>query len=673
MPPPTSSTLPGYTPIRDILDSKVQNYSFVNVVGVVVDFRTPIATRGTDWKCQIRLYDSSIEDDDSISLNIFRPKNEMPTAGCGDVMLIRSVKVQHYGSEMPSLLTNRVTKISIYEASKIPKPPSEASCALRPPGNPKDVRPDSKESAFISHMYHNINRDRIPAEIEFESMVLTSANVREKFCLLQDVNEGRFCDIVAQVVRPWYDVGDKITLWVSDYTENSSFHHFQFNSEGGRDGDPYGYTDKFTSTASTSDWPGPFGKRCMQVTCWEPHATAIRELKIEPLTWVLMRNVQIKIGHSGANLEGFLREDRGAFGTKIGVQTLDLSSNSENVDPRAKEALRRKREYERKRTSQLKEIIEASKAGQKRKSTLASEPKSKNNAQAKRKAKRAKARANKQDQDVEQDQLSEQAEEDTILVVDVNPQVKCENQDKPANLIAEITEFVQHKTTIDGQDIRIPLPFVNLNHRANVRVVNFSPSSIVDFARPRKESEMDILSDDGEESPENSDSEDDDYQTQQMTIEDFTKPRKWEWRFFLELEDATVPDKQEKQRLWVAVDNQSAQCLTSLDASNLRQDKQTLTALREKMWLLWGDLEEKKMAAQEAAKKGQPPSDSDDEDQQRPETTTSSKAQLSNRAFPCCIQQYGIKVPELNPSKADAGDGKRWQRMFRLFGARIVS
>ncbi|KAF4968904.1 hypothetical protein FSARC_3776 [Fusarium sarcochroum] len=673
MPPPSSSTLPGYTPIRDILDGKVHTHSFANVVGVVVDFRTPIATRGADWKCQVRLYDSSIDDEDSVSLNIFRPKKDMPTAGCGDVMLIRSVKVQHYGSEMPSLLTNRATKISIYEASKIPKPPNEASCALRPPSSPKDLRPDGKENAFVAHMYNNISRDRIPAEIEFESMVLTSANVREKFCLLQDVEEGRFCDIVAQVVRPWYDGGDKITLWVSDYTENSVFHHFQFNTEVGRDGDPYGYTDKFTSTASTSDWPGPFGKRCMQVTCWEPHATAIRELKIEPLTWVLMRNVQIKMGHSGANLEGFLREDRGAFGTKIGIQPLDLSSNSENIDPRAIEALRRKRDYERKRKGQLKEIIEASKAGQKRKSTLASEPESKSNAKTKRKAKRAKARANKQDQVGEHDQLNEQAEEDTIHVVDVNPQVKCENQDKPANLIAEITEFVQHKTTIDGQDIKIPLPFVNLNHRANVRVVNFSPSSIVDFVRPRKESEMDILSDDGEESPVDSDSEDEDEQTQQMTIEDFTKPRKWEWRFFLELEDAAVSDKQERQRLWVAVDNQSAQCLTSLDASNLRRDEKTLTALREKMWLLWGNLEEKKMAAQEAAKKGQPPCDSDDEDQQLPETTKSGKAQLSNRAFPCCIQQYGIKVPEPNQSKADAGDGKRWQRMFRLFGARIVS
>lgn len=49
-----------------------------------------------DWKCQLRIYDSSVEQDSesSICLNIFRPSNEMPKAGCGDVILIRSAKVR---------------------------------------------------------------------------------------------------------------------------------------------------------------------------------------------------------------------------------------------------------------------------------------------------------------------------------------------------------------------------------------------------------------------------------------------------------------------------------------------------------------------------------------------------------------------------------------------------
>lgn len=43
----------------------------------------------------------------------------------------------------------------------------------------------------------------------------------------------------------------------------------------------------------------------------------------------------------------------------------------------------------------------------------------------------------------------------------------------------------------------------------------------------------------------------------------------------------------------------------------------------------------------------------------------------TNRGFTACIQQYGIKVPEEDDSKADAGKGERWQRMYGLFGTMI--
>jgi protection of telomeres protein 1 len=42
-----------------------------------------------------------------------------------------------------------------------------------------------------------------------------------------------------------------------------------------------------------------------------------------------------------------------------------------------------------------------------------------------------------------------------------------------------------------------------------------------------------------------------------------------------------------------------------------------------------------------------------------------------NKPFTCCVKQYGVKVKEKDPSKADAGNGERWQRMFGLFGAFI--
>jgi protection-of-telomeres protein 1 len=42
-----------------------------------------------------------------------------------------------------------------------------------------------------------------------------------------------------------------------------------------------------------------------------------------------------------------------------------------------------------------------------------------------------------------------------------------------------------------------------------------------------------------------------------------------------------------------------------------------------------------------------------------------------NRPFTCCIQQYGVQMQEHDKTKADAGDGKRWQRVFSIFGTTI--
>ncbi|KAI1048681.1 hypothetical protein LB506_002370 [Fusarium annulatum] len=670
MPPQSSSTLPGYVAIRDILDEKIANKALVNVYGLVSSFREAMQTKGKDYKCQVRLFDSSVDDDSLIVFDIFRPKEDLPNPGLGDVMLIRQAKVQSFGSGGPSLLSTYNTKISQYKASKIPRSPSEASCALCPPSSLKDTAPGNKENAFVSAMYHSIDKSRLPSEETFETMVVTSRNVKDKFKLLQDIQEGCFCDIVAQVVRPPHDGGDKMTLWVSDYTENPLFHNFSVGfdeSSIGRDGDPFGYTDKYTTAANPPGWPGPFGKRCIQITCWEPHVTALRDQDMGTLAWVLVKNLQIKLGHSGANLEGFLREDRDPYGPKISIRMVGSNPDSENFDPRAKEGLQRKRQYERLRKGQAREIKEALRAGQKRKHGVESksEPK-KGNSKSRRNEKRSKSKANKQGE------AREPTEQDVVPFMDLNSRVKCENEDKPASPIAEITKLVQHETTVDDDLVKLPLPFVNLNYRANVRVVDFSPSNLADFAYPKKESEYEDLSDDGEESPSNSETEAEDEQPIQRTLDDFSRARNWEWRFFLELEDAVVAENHKKQRLWVAVDNQSAQLLTGLDACNLRRDKQALVKLRDKMFTLWGNLEEKKAAAQEAARKGKPPDDSDDDDQQQPEPKNSGKTQLTNRAFPCCIKQYGIKVAEPEPSQANAGNGKRWQRMFQLFGARIV-
>jgi hypothetical protein len=144
--------------------------------------------------------------------------------------------------------------------------------------------------------------------------------------------------------------------------------------------------------------------------------------------------------------------------------------------------------------------------------------------------------------------------------------------------------------------------------------------------------------------------------------------------------------------------------------------------LKEQLFKLWGDLEEKKsallqkqsaklkkipppssfdsIASSPPRKAGaQPDADSDVENESsnprsRNKTSTPSVLQErdsniisaitstdaeadaalapKNKAFICCIRQYGVKIDEEDPAKANAGEGQRWQRIFGLFGTQIL-
>jgi protection-of-telomeres protein 1 len=243
--------------------------------------------------------------------------------------------------------------------------------------------------------------------------------------------------------------------------------------------------------------------------------------------------------------------------------------------------------------------------------------------------------------------------------------------------VADIVSYTSVDTVDGDRSFAVQLPFVNLNYRAHVRVVNFLPSQLEDFCQVKKgSSEFDILSD--------NDHSDDDSEDEQQVASQPAEGGEWEWKFWLELEDAAVGAKQQKGRVWTLVDNQTAQCLINLDASDLKQHPENLDALRQRMFLLWGDLEEYKR--REAAKmlrqrhkEHAPPDSSDVEDRGGGGGDGSrdnmikerTGQQYTNRPFSCCIRQYGVKVPEPDESMADAGNGRRWERIYGLFGTKI--
>lgn len=131
--------------------------------------------------------------------------------------------------------------------------------------------------------------------------------------------------------------------------------------------------------------------------------------------------------------------------------------------------------------------------------------------------------------------------------------------DQPVFPISSILKPVPWTTTVDGQETTLTLPFTCAKYRANVRVLDFRPRKLEDFATWRKNTEFDMLSDHSGAS----DSESDD---DQGTLDRYRGDKVWEWRFSLLLEEANPKKKGEDNSLWVVVDNTEAQMLVNLDA-----------------------------------------------------------------------------------------------------------
>lgn len=494
-----------------------------------------------------------------MAVNIFRPKDQMPKPSAGDVFVAFSIKVQEYRNEI-SLISNRITRTHVYSKDEIPRPPQSAKNAVKPIEGQTGKMPGESENLYVSWFYHNVDKTTLPSTAEYQEQVQMSANIRDKFSLLQDVQEDRFYDLIVQVAREPYDELDKCTLWVTDYTENERFFHHKLdtsNRDDGADGDPFGYTNKHRISTPKS-WPGPFGKRSLQVTCYEPHWTFIREEDmVKRKVWLKLRNVQVKYGHNCNNLEGKLRGDQ-RYPGRIGVEVLetthvdDIDKEDDTVDHvRLKAAVRRHRDYEKAFKEQLRKL-HASRSGNGAKSNGAKrKPEATLNSKQRRKLKRFQAEEKIQ-------------EENRAKMLGLNDLVKCESENQDPFPLSQILEGTETKLRCGGDEARSALlPFDNVKFRANVRVVDFCPRKLEDFATWRRRSEYDMLSDNGMSSDPESDTDND-----EGTLDRFAGQKVWEWRFALELEEVDPKRKKNEKapRIWVLVNNIEAQQLTKLDA-----------------------------------------------------------------------------------------------------------
>ncbi|KAI1180773.1 hypothetical protein F4777DRAFT_526963 [Nemania sp. FL0916] len=649
----------GYTSIERILSEKATG-RLASTIGLIKDYQAPTATRGTDHKSTITIYDKSTEYElAGLPFCIFGKAsvlNEMPQPDAGDVLVINSAKIQSYRDSI-SMVTHKSTSFHIYSASAIPQPPQSAKSAVRSSYGTRSL--SDKEHEYASWLYHSINKSSVPDSATFQRQTNQSIRLKDKFCRLENVIDNQFCDVIVNVVKAPFDEVGRTTLWVSDYTQNDTFHKFSWDGPqqpGDQDGDSSSFLD--TNISATSKWAGPFGKRSMQVTCFEPHASQVNS-EVQVGQWIRIRNLRIKFGNNGLNLEGVLHEDRDYSDRR----QVDILNWEKDQDPHLKEAIRRKRDYEKLKKKQMKSFAaneNGGDTGTKRKAGESEEVRM--NSKARRKEQRAAAKKKVEEQDKE-------AEERLGL----NKSIKCESQEQPVTSLSLIIKPISWKTTVEGEETTLTLPFACIKYRTNVRVVGFRPRNLVNFATWRKSTEYDAISDCSSESSSESD---DGYDSQAR----YSGTKIWEWRFALQLEDVGPKSIGEKERLWAVVDNNEAQQLTSLDACDLREDVDTLNSLREQLFKLWGNLEEVESQEQErqtlnrlrvAANQPPPSSPAGTDPRRAGGAENTERVSLSNKPFSCCIRQYGVRVPEPDLRRADAGEGFRWTRVFGLFGTKI--
>lgn len=590
-------TPPGFV---DLYTASTRLNVDMHVMGVVTDFLPPVQSRGRDMMSTFSLADHTSGYGDGQKVKYFRLKaSELPDIrGTGDVVMLWNIKVKTW-SGMNSILSGVSSTWAVFHQSSIPESPSSNHQRLAPVKEKKAPEPKPAEVKYAIALCNSRDRSsytepvvQVPISDSAGASGTTAVRVgfKDKFSLIKDLVIDKYFDLTGQVVKIYPSQG-WTELYITDYTENTLLYNYEWGRQGearaSRDGDEYGYAP----ARAKKQWPGPFGKRTLTVTLFPPHSywaqTNIRESD-----FVFLRNTHIKYSKD-SKMEGVLHTDR-RYEDRIDVSKL---SCRDDVDDRVKDVLRRKRDYAKQFQEESKNFIEDVR-GQKR-SGDDSEPLSKQEAKKKRKKDRKAARQGKDRPDLNGgDSADEGLKSISVIRAARNelnknsmcfsccrllredhqclqPLVACSHQHIPPRPVSSIldTSKTHAHTSPDGMEII--LPFQNICCRATVRVIDFFPPNLTDFAVREKLSEFEALSDhedEDEEDDENGDSDSsDDMSVVSLSVpsdagSEITRQKKykWAWRFCLLVQD--VNPGPEKGNMKIIVADGDAEFLLNMQA-----------------------------------------------------------------------------------------------------------
>ena len=624
--------------------------TFVSIIGVVIDLMPSALTRTNEHMLTFKLLDERLRDsvhgDKGLQVRFFKKDiQSLPRISqIGDVVLLRNIKMTTF-SYQPIALSNYQSSSLVFPAALIPDPSFQISFVdkrrIECLGVPQDKeRLSLAEQKYVIHLKQEMsslieslppmrmNMPTIqPAVNKRPGETLAPAEIKKqrrstwglKFKLVEELRQEKdWADICVQVVKKFANQFGTCELYVTDYTENKAmFYHNppEIETERERDGDQFGY-----SGPPKREWPGPYGYLVLKVNVKEPHAYFVNT-EVHEGDFVLLQNVKTReMAAEGARLEGDMWADHQ---NPERVKVVKLKRDDFDA-PELKTLLGRKERYWAARGAK------AAAKGQVDDKKKLTKPQRKKQRQAERKAATA-APSCDGVQNVEATVTRQSAATNGQRKTDLNPHIRCGHEEVPISPIKVILDPEnKHHTNTTREGQTYILPFVNAKFRARVRVVEFAPKQLEDFSFV----EDDCNDNNSEEFP--------------MIIDYDSSPRN-EWSFALLLEDANskmknAADETANNRLWVNLGHQEAQYLFGNnvnDPTDLRSDHGLLVKLREKLCILWGNLEEK------AEEDG-----------------------ISNRPFECCLMEYGVEMDDDDPEKAETAFG--FKRLYRMFGVTIL-
>ncbi|KAL2829247.1 hypothetical protein BDW59DRAFT_38385 [Aspergillus cavernicola] len=607
--------LPGLPPNYVDVAKALVTRGAVNVIGVVVDvFGGAFKSQGTSFCITFTIKDCNLDNGhtwDGLKIKYFKDSETLlPPVKEGDVVLVRDLWVKLI--EGRSLAVASQLNNIPWAVFRPDRDPISHGSALT---GPIPFEPTYKEKAFASSLLAvcpNSFRAISTSKPDFghTSVSRSTSNAQLKFSLLKDVKDRQYVDLIGEIVKIHDNDSEKAALYLTDYTSNENFFCYASDNDDnpnrGREGDEFNYLNR-----PKTKWNGPSGQMTVQITLWEPHASSVRE-RFKANDIVRLKNVRIKGSRvEGGILEGVLHTNRDNP-RAANVFPVDFSN-----DPRVHQLIGRKEEF-----------WKAHPRKSKRKTDEDPEPVSK---KAKKK------------QRVKAQQKKEAGQ--TSLGLNKRDAVST-------NIVPGVPTSMRHQTLEDivnndshlndsPEGIRYRLPFQNLCYLSTVRVVDFYPPLLEEFAVLQEHVSVGY---DKKHDPDTS-------RTYQ----------KWEWRFCLLVESAaSSAPGQPKQRTKLWVSNSSSEYLLQCSALNLRKNPSRLEELRERLFLLWGDLEEKKREALHSRNDKQP----------------LDLGPISSRPFNCCIKEYGIRCshprtsndPDVDGSTSTCIDGDcfGWERRFGL-------